>query len=67
MTDSLSDTEDVLAKRADFYKSVNSVFGNFGKLSCDIINDMFNADCTSFYGSQCWNFRNSSLCKLYSA
>ena len=60
----LNDCDDIDFKCRVFYRSVNYLYVNFGKMPSEIINDLFNAYCCSFYGSQCWNLKSKSLQRL---
>mgnify|MGYP001600180671 CR=1 FL=1 len=45
----------------DLYKSTNVLMSNFGYCSIDVLDDLFAAYCTSFYGSPLWTLNEISL------
>ena len=51
----LDDLDDCKIKGGVFIGSVNKLLGNFGKLQPNIVYNLFNSYCCSFYGSQLWN------------
>ena len=51
----LDDLDDCKLKGGVFIGSVNKLLGNFGKLQPNIVYNLFNSYCCSFYGSQLWN------------
>ena len=67
LTQNLDDSADIIAKKGQFYGSVNSMCGSFNHLPCDNLSELFDTFCTSYYGSQCWSIRNTELTKLYGA
>ena len=67
ISNNLDDSEDIMLKRSKFYTSVNNVLATFQKVPCNIINNLFHAYCTSFYGSQAWNLQNAWIDKLCTA
>ena len=67
ITNNLCDSKDIKIKRGNFFASVNSLIGNLKDLSSCVINDLFSSYCCSFYGSQCWSFRNKDIQCIYTA
>ena len=65
ITNNLCDSKDIKIKRGNFFASVNSLIGNFKDLPSCVINDLFSSYCCSFYGSQCWSFRNKDIQCIY--
>ena len=64
----LNDTDDMQAKRSEFFVSLNSLLGNFKSLPSNILYNLFSYYCMSFYGAQTWNFRNKHIdcvCKAF--
>ena len=51
----LSDYTDINYKLAIFYSYVNKLLAHFQDLPSNIIDQLFQSFCTSFYGGQTWN------------
>jgi hypothetical protein len=67
ITCDLRDDEDITAIKQVFISQVNFVLCNFGHLSRTIVEKLFKAYCTSFYGSQIWSLNNGLITKLVTA
>ena len=61
----LDDLDDCKLKGGVFIGSVNKLLGNFGKLQPNIVYNLFNSYCCSFYGSQLWNPNSYCYCYVY--
>ena len=54
----LSDDDDCKLKRSAFIDSVNNLVDNYGRLQRDILLQLVNTYCCSFYGSPLWNIKS---------
>ena len=55
------DSDDIEDRRISFVGQVNSVLCFFGKLKSSTKLHLFNSYCTSFFGSELWDFNSSSI------
>ena len=67
ITPDLKDSTDIMIKRGQFISSVNNLMACFSKVSCLLLNSLFDSYCTSFYGCQTWSLRNSCVHKISTA
>ena len=65
VTSDLSDCQDICYKRGCFIQSVNKLLAIYGNIPSYILSILFNAYCSSFYGSQIWDLSCKELQKLY--
>jgi hypothetical protein len=65
VSNNLSDDLDCNIKCATFINSVNKLVGNYGNVSQDVLNRLFNVYCCSFYGSQLWDLNSKGSQKCY--
>ena len=65
VSNNLSDNQDCNIKCATFINSVNKLVGNYGNVSHDVLNRLFNVYCCSFYGSQLWDLNSKGSEKCY--
>ena len=63
----MTDDDDCKAKMGQFIGSVNKLIANFKHLELALRVKLFKSFCSSFYGSQMWNFNCSSLLRVYTA
>ena len=63
----LTDKADINFKKGCFYHYVNKVIVLFGSLPCHTVDYLFNAYCTSFYGSQTWDLNSRYIVDMYIA
>ena len=61
----LSDEFDINKKHGDFVYSINSLMNHFRKLSFKLLNNLFIAYCTAFYGCQTWWLEHKCIDNLY--
>jgi exonuclease III len=62
-----NDLADISNKKCKFYQSVNHLFAKFGSLQSEILCNLFNTYCTSYYGSQTWDLESSYIDSLFVA
>ena len=67
VTHDLRDTNDIQKKVHSLYGEVNSLVANFSGAAEPVKQRLFNAQCTSFYGSQAWQLHSPDIDKLYVA
>ena len=67
LSQDLSDERDIGFKKGRFYNSVNRVCALFGKMPSKIVNTLYSSYCTSFYGSQLWDFNSRFIKEMYIA
>ena len=58
---SLSDDRDCRFKRSMFFGYVNKLISKFGHLQPDVLINLFNTYCCSFYGSSLWHLYSSGF------
>ena len=61
----LSESSESKRKIGDFIYHVNALRANFKGVSFDILLHLFNAHCTSFYGSQSWDLNQPCFQSIY--
>jgi len=66
VTFDLSEVHETKKKGGDFIYNVNSLRANFKGVDLDVLLHLFNAHCTSFYGSQSWDLSQSCVNSVYS-
>ena len=57
----LKDTKEFAYKKNDIIRGANSIIANFQFVSHDVKITLFNAHCSSLYGSQAWDLTTRSL------
>ena len=67
ITPDLNDTADILCKRGQFISTVNNLLRCFSKVPCNLLNQLFDTYCCSFYGCQTWHLENNNLQKIQTA
>ena len=67
ITPDLNDTADILCKRGQFISSVNNLLTYISKVPCNLLNQLFDTYCCSFYGCQTWHLENNNLQKIQTA
>ena len=63
----LEDGDDILLKKQDFYNQVNVMIADYQGINFQILTELFNKYCTSFYGSQAWDLRSKDIAGFYTA
>ena len=67
ITSNLCDVKDINIKRCGLFSNVNDIMCKFGRLSSQLLCNIFSQFCCSFYGSQTWYLGNRHLHFLYTA
>ena len=65
ISNTMCDTYDIGEKKLTFFQQTNMVLADFRGMRHDILCQLFNKYCNSFYGSQCWDLRSEALMGLY--
>ena len=61
----LSESKELGRAIGDLIYHVNALRANFKGISFDVLKHLFNAHCTSFYGSQSWNLAQPCVRSIY--
>ncbi len=48
----LQDENDIFLKRRDFYNKINMMIADYQGVNCQVLAELFNKYCTSFYVGQ---------------
>ena len=63
----LTDEDDITVKTHVFYQQINRLLADYQGIRYDILSELFNKNCGSFYGSQCWDLRSKGMQSLYTS
>lgn len=63
----LTDEDDILYKKQEFFQQVNRLLADYGDIRHDILRELFAKKCNSFYGSQIWDLRSKHVESLLTA
>ncbi len=61
ITSTLDDKDDIELKIPEYLCQVNKLLSDFQGLRHDVLSDLFNKYCNSFYGSQAWELRSKHV------
>jgi hypothetical protein len=67
ITPDLKDETDINIKKGQFNANVNYLLASFGKLQSNVLNQLFDTYCCSFYGCQSWSLECKMLHQLRTA
>ncbi len=65
ITTTLDDKDDIELNIHEYFCQVNKLFSDFQGLRHDVLSELFNKYCNSFYGSQVWDLRSKHVQGLY--
>ena len=65
ISSNMCDSSDICEKKFTFFQQTNILMADFKGVQYDILSQLFNKYCSSFYGSQCWDLRSGALNNLY--
>ncbi len=65
ITSTLDDKDDIALKLRENFCRVNKLLSDFQGLRHDVLSELFNTYCNSFYGSQAWDLRSKNVQGLY--